>query len=132
MLNRHNPMKVLISLFVSLFLASSLNTIDSSKIRFGSVKAYNDKGGSVGLVDSKKVYGEIPAYKTIKKEKLKKGSARYNKLIGDATKVFKSSLKAVAKAESLNIVVEVGGVKDEPKTLDISQKIIDHINKAPL
>jgi hypothetical protein len=63
---------------------------------------------------------------------LKKGSARYNKLIGDATKVFKSSLKAVAKAESLNIVVEVGGVKDEPKTLDISQKIIDHINKAPL
>jgi len=99
--------------------------LDRAKVRCGNASKFDLKGkAAVGTVRSTDVYDEIPAYKTIKKEGLEKGSARYNKLIGKATKVYKAALKKVAKDKGYALIVEEGGISGYNNVTDATSDII--------
>lgn len=98
--------------------------VDASKVRHGKLAETDLKKDKVAVVDSKKIYLEIPAYKTLLKEKVKKGSARYIKLMEEATAVYRATLEKVANKESIKLIVEVGGVSGV-KTTDLTDAIID-------
>jgi hypothetical protein len=99
--------------------------LDRAKVRYGNVSKFDVKGtASVGTVRSTDVYDEIPAYKTIKKEGLEKGSARYNKLIRQATKDYKAALKKVAKDKGFVLIVEDGGISGYTHVTDATSDII--------
>lgn len=99
--------------------------LDRTKVRWGNASKFDVKGtATVGTVRSTDVYDEIPAYKTIKKEGLEKGSARYNKLIGQATKAYKAALKKVAKDKGFVLIVEEGGISGYTHVTDATSDII--------
>lgn len=104
-----------------LLIVSTIKGIDDTKIRYGSTTSFK-KGQTVAVVDSQKVYLQIKPYKTIIKEKVEKDSARWNKLMEEATALYKNAL---AKAGH-NLIIEIGGVDESlHKTADITQDIID-------
>ncbi len=80
----------------------------------------------MGVVDSKKVYTHIPAYKQIIKEKVEEGSARHYNLMLEATATYKKAIKTVAKKHDYVLVVEVGGISGY-KTKDITQTCINSL-----
>jgi len=98
--------------------------VDAAKVRHGKLAETNLKKDKVAVVDSKKIYLEIPAYKTLLKEKVKKGSARYIKLMEEATAVYRATLEKVANKKSIKLIVEVGGISGV-KTTDLTDAIID-------
>ncbi len=98
--------------------------VDAAKIRHGKLADVDLKKDKVAVVDSKKIYLQIPAYKTIVKDKIKKGSARYIKLMEEATALYRATLEKIANKESVKLVVEVGGVSGV-KTTDLTDAIID-------
>jgi len=103
--------------------------IDESKCRYGDVGSFKPKQGQkVGVVRSKEVYLEIPAYKTILKEKVKKGTARYNQLINEATVAFKKALGKVAKKGGLVLIMEEGGIQGYPTT-DVTNGVIRALSR---
>lgn len=105
---------------ILVILLSSPDGIDSDKVRYGNLKNFK-KGQTVHVIDSKKVYNKIPAYKTIIKKKLEKGSAEYTHLMLEATKLYKSTLGK----SGLRLIVEFDGVDESlHNTEDVTQKII--------
>ena len=100
-------------------------TIDESKIRYGSMKAFKE-GDRISVVDSKTIYKEIPSYKIIVKENLKEGSAIYQQLMSKATVVYKRALRAYAREGSFVLIVEKGGVSGYATT-DGTQGVIRKI-----
>ena len=106
-------------------LGLNLEFIDATKVRHGNYSEFDATAEDlVATVDSKIVYRAIPEYKTILREKLEEGSARYAILIRTCTRKFKAALKL--SQGSYVLIVEVGGVKDYPTT-DITQNIIKNI-----
>ena len=100
-------------------------SIDVSLIRYGKYSEFSaERGDSVAVVDSKKVYLAIPERQTIIREGVKKGTARYYKLTRICTDKYKKAIKAAAAGYVL--VVEIGGVKDY-KTTDITDNIINNL-----
>tara|TARA_R110002110_G_scaffold193493_1_gene402122 strand:- start:1577 stop:1975 length:399 start_codon:yes stop_codon:yes gene_type:complete len=113
-------------LLIACLLVSSPKGIDSTKVRYGKLSEFKE-GQKVYLVDSKKVYSQMAPYKTITKEKLKPGSARYNILISRCTTLYKATL---GKSE-YSLIVEIGGVdKTLHKTEDVTTKIISLLTPA--
>ena len=99
--------------------------LDRTKVRHGNVSKFDMKGTSVvGTIRSTEVYEQIPAYQTIQKEGLEKGSARYTKLIRQATKSYKAALKNVAKDKSYALIVEEGGISGYAHVTDATSAII--------
>lgn len=99
--------------------------LDRAKIRYGNAGKFDPEGTkTVGTVRSTDVYEEIEAYQTIQKEGLEKGSARYNKLIRQATKDFKAALKKVAGQKSFVLIVEEGGISGYAHVTDATSDII--------
>lgn len=99
--------------------------LDKTKVRWGDASKFDLKGtATVGTVRSTDVYDEIPAYKTIKKEGLEKGSARYNKLLAKATKEYKAALKKVGKDKGFALIVEEGGITGYTHVTDATADII--------
>lgn len=99
--------------------------LDRDKVRHGNASKFDAKGtAKVATVRSSDVYAEIPAYKTIQKEGLEKGSARYNQLIREATKAYKAALKKVAKDGSYVLIVEEGGISGYSHVTDATADII--------
>ena len=89
-------------------------------MRFGNLTTFK-KGQSVSVVDSKKIYAEIPYYKTIIKKNLKKGTAEYTQLMLKATELYKGTLGK----SGLSLIVEFDGVDTTlHKTEDVTTKII--------
>ncbi|MEW6742861.1 MAG: hypothetical protein AB1486_08880 [Planctomycetota bacterium] len=89
-----------------------------------------DKNGfsKAGTIDETKIFEEIPAYQTIKKEGLKPDTARYHFLLRKANEVFKAAVKKAAKDGGYDLVVENEGivVRDQ-KVPEITQAVIDAI-----
>lgn len=81
------------------------------------------------VIKRDKVFAEIPAYKTIKKEKLDKRSARYFMLLEQANKEFREKVKETAEKLGYDLVVEKGKIKAEPamKFPNITKDVIDAI-----
>jgi len=99
--------------------------LDRSKVRHGNAARFDAKGSAkVATVRSTDVYAEITAYKTIQKEGVEKGSARYNQLIREATKAYKAALKKVAADGSYVLVVEEGGISGYSHVTDATADII--------
>lgn len=79
-------------------------------------------------IEQKKVFDAIPAYQAIKKENVEKDTARYHFLIQEANRVFKETLKKVAKEKGFDLVVEKDGVKIPNQVIsDVTQDVIDAI-----
>ncbi|RMH01800.1 MAG: hypothetical protein D6702_10425 [Planctomycetota bacterium] len=99
--------------------------IDRSRIRYGNLADFDpEKGHKVATVRSTEVYTEIPAYKTIVKEGIERGTARWIQLMKEATAQFKKALKTVAATENYVLIVEEGGISGYPTT-DATTAIID-------
>jgi len=99
--------------------------LDRSKVRHGNVSKFDVEGAqTVGTIRSTEIYEQIPAYQTIQKEGLEKGSARYNKLIRQATKSYKAALKKVAAEKSFALIVEEGGISGYAHVTDATSDII--------
>ncbi len=100
--------------------------IDKAKVRYGNLADFDaEKGHKVATVRSKDVYKQIPAYQTIVKEGIEKGTARWNQLMKEATAQFKKALKAVATSGSYVLIVEEGAITGYDKTTDATTDIID-------
>jgi len=98
--------------------------LDHSKVRHGNPGDFDpEKGHRVSTVRSKEVYQAIPAYQTIVKEKVLQGTARYTKLMKEATRNFRKALKVAAGQGSFVLIVEEGGITGYPTT-DLTTEII--------
>ena len=124
---------VLLSAFMAGFPvaeATAVNSVDSSvkldhsKVRYGTPGDFDpEKGQKVATVRSKEVYRAIPAYQTIVREKVKQGTARYTKLMQEATQHFLKGLNAAVESGPYILVVEQGGITGYPTT-DLTAGII--------
>ena len=119
------------------FRARELATVDKDKVRYGEVSTFDSSDSSthkVGTVRSTEVYDETEQRKIIKREGIKQGTARYNQLMKEATKAYKSALKQVAGDKSLKLIVEEGGISgyddDGKKGLqfDVTSDVIAALN----
>ena len=89
--------------------------VNPKMVRYGNISHFNPKTqDKIGVVSSVKIYEELPSVITIKKQKIKEGSARYNELMIIATNNYKKILKAVAREKNFVLIVEYGGVRDYP------------------
>ena len=85
------------------------------------------------VLDRKKVFAQIPAIKTIKREKLEKNSARYTFLLQQANKVFRKTVSSVASDKGYDLAVERGGIKATKKGVripDITKAVIKALPKS--
>ena len=107
-------------ILISLLLLSSVKGIDADKVRHGNLVNFKE-GQIVNVVNSKKIYSEIPYYQTIIRKKLKKGTAEYTHLMLKATELYKGTLGK----SGFPLIVEFDGVdKTLHKTEDVTKKII--------
>jgi hypothetical protein len=109
-------------------MAQSEVRLDRSKVRHGNASSFDPAGtAKVATVRSTEVYNATPAGKTIKKEGVEKGSARYNKLIRQATSTYKAALKKVANGSNYVLIVEAGGISGYTNVTDATAAIISAI-----
>ncbi|MBC8369127.1 MAG: hypothetical protein H8E25_03945 [Planctomycetes bacterium] len=102
--------------------------LDRSKVRYGNANTFDPAGTKkIATVRSTDIYDATPAGKTIKKEGIKKGSARYNKLIRQATATFKTALKKVANSSGYVLIVEQGGISGYSNVTDATAAVISAI-----
>ena len=100
--------------------------IDRSKIQYGDFDLFDEKRmDKVGVMRIKEVYEEIPQYKTIKKEGVTEGSARWQQLMQEATESYKQALKTVAQGTYV-LLVEEGGVTGY-STTDVTKDLIKQV-----
>jgi hypothetical protein len=78
----------------------------TGKVLVGDAKSFR----SVGVVDRRKVFEEIPAIKTLRAERVSKDSARYHFLLYEANRRFQRALDKAATKAAVDLVVESGGV----------------------
>ena len=133
-------MKVaLLVLFTALFAVPSLALatdsglifqevrLDHAMVRHGNPADFDaSKSPRVATVRSKEVYMAIPAYKTIQKEKVQKGTARYTQLMQTATQTYRRALKASADKGNYLLIVEEGGISGYTTT-DLTTGIIQSL-----
>lgn len=98
--------------------------LDRDKVRYGDASAFDAKrGDKVGTVRSTEVYEAIPAYKTIKREGVTEGSARWQQLMREATESYKGALRTVAGNQGLVIIVEEGGISGYANVADVTAAV---------
>ena len=98
----------------------------TGRVFFGNKNTFDpSKKGAVATVRPTDVYRQIPAYKKIVEDEIEKGSACWNKLMEEATRVFKGAIKKVGKGHYV-LIVEEGGISGYPVT-DITSRVIDAI-----
>ncbi len=99
--------------------------LDRDKVRWGDPAKFDPKDEKpVGTVRSREVYEAIPAYKTIKKEGIREGSARWEKLMREATRDYKRVLRTVAAERGLVLIVEQGGIRGYGPVQDVTAALI--------
>ena len=100
-------------------------TLDRDKVRYGDASTFDaKKAHKVGTVRSTAVYEAIPAYKTIKKEGIQEGTARWQQLMREATEAYKAALRKVASDNSFVLIVEEGGISGYEHASDCTSSVI--------
>lgn len=100
-------------------------TLDRDKVRYGDASSFDPKKGlKVGTVRSTEVYEQIEAYKTIKKEGVQEGTARWQQLMKEATAAYKAALRKVAGDNSFVLIVEEGGISGYEHASDCTASVI--------
>lgn len=133
---------VLVTISLGLFAAQALTAspqdtvgalqvdevrIDRAKIRFGDIHRFDPaKNHRVGTVASSRFYEATDPVKTIRREHVEKGSARYKQLMKEATTIFKRCLEQVARENSLVLIVEAGGIEGYPSS-DVTSLLIQKV-----
>ena len=91
------------------------NDRGGSPIRHGALGDFNaERGDAIGEVDSRKVYLAIPSYQAIRKENVRRGSARWAILMQEATSAFSYALGRAARSSHCVLVVEKGSIRKVP------------------
>lgn len=107
------------------FAAQDGVTLDRDKVRYGDASAFDPKKAQkVGTMRSTEVYEQIEAYKTIKKEGVQEGTARWQQLMKEATDAYKAALKKVAGDHSFVLIVEEGGISGYEHASDCTSSVI--------
>ncbi len=65
---------------------------------------------SLGVVERKAVFLQIPAYQTLVRERLSRTNPRYHFLLRQANDAFRAAMTRVAVQNGVDLVVETGGV----------------------
>lgn len=100
-------------------------TLDRDKVRYGDASTFDaKKAQKVGTVRSTEVYEQIEAYKTIKKEGVQEGTARWQQLMKEATAAYKAALRKVATDNSFILIVEEGGISGYDHVSDCTSSVI--------
>lgn len=87
-----------------------------SPVRRGNLGGFSAKrGDSLGEVNSKSVYLAIPSYKTIREEKVRRGSARWAQLMREATAAYNEALNQASRGANCVLIVEKGSAKRIPE-----------------
>jgi len=103
-------------------------TLDRAEIRYGDASSFDaSKAHKVGTIRSKDIYEEIPAYKTIKKEGIVEGTARWQQLMKEATESYKKALKKIASDNSFILIVEEGGISGYEHVSDCTALVISSL-----
>ena len=88
-------------------------------VRRGTLGDFNaERGDAVGEVDSRKVYLAIPSYQTLRKENVRRGSAKWAILMQEATSAFSYALGRAARSSHCVLVVEKGSTRRIPSIPD--------------
>ena len=99
--------------------------LDRDKVRYGNDSTFDAKAKlKVGTVRSTEVYESIPAWKTIKKEGVQAGTARWQQLMAEATEAFKAALRTVASNNSYVLIVEEGGISGYEQVSDCTAAVV--------
>ena len=99
--------------------------LDKNLVRWGNPANFDPaKKALVGTVRTKEVYRMIPAWQLIQKEKVKKGTARHEVLMREATAVYERALGRAAKARNTVLIVEQGGISGYASVADLTGAII--------
>jgi len=99
--------------------------LDKNLVRWGNPANFDPaKKALVGTVRTKEVYRMIPAWKRIQEEKVKKGTARHEVLMREATAVYERALGRAAKARNTVLIVEQGGISGYASVADLTGAII--------
>ncbi len=79
----------------------------------------------------KRVQKATPEWKTIKSERVKKGSARYDLLISEMNSRINTEGASVAQDESRDCVVRTGDIKDAggQTVTDLTDAVIDELDR---
>ena len=64
----------------------------------------------IATVDRREVFSAIPAYRTLRREKLTKRDARYHFLLRQANEAFDTAVRRLCKAHGVDLVVAQGDV----------------------
>jgi len=122
----HKAIALVSCLSLGFFALHDPQAVITGRVYYGLKDEFDPlRNPAVAVVDSKKVYREIPSYKVILKEGIKKDSARYAQLMYHATLVFKSAVIRVAEGH-YHFVAEKGGVSGYP-TKDITKKLLEEV-----
>jgi hypothetical protein len=65
----------------------------------------------VGTVDRAALFPLVPAFKELRRTRVPKDSAQYHFLLYEANRQFQQALVRAAKVDSVDLVVEAGGVR---------------------
>lgn len=99
--------------------------VDKERIYYGNP----EKGVSnPAVIDSSKIFNNIPAYKKIVDEGLTPKNPKYWILMEEANKVFKASLKKTAKKLKVDLIAEIGAIEIKGKEItDITDEVIEKL-----
>ncbi|GAB4142793.1 MAG: hypothetical protein Fur0037_10120 [Planctomycetota bacterium] len=85
-------------------------------------------------IDEAKVLEATPEWQTIKTEGVRKGSARYRILMGEASKRIRMAVREVATSSGKDLVVRSGDVADArgKNVTDITAEVVERLSQNPL
>ena len=85
--------------------------------------------GQIEGFDAATVFEKIPEYQEIRKRGLKRDDPEYWVLLNKANEKFYKAVKKVAEENKYDVVVEKGAFKFESTPPDVTQKVIDALDK---
>mgnify|MGYP005864708083 CR=1 FL=1 len=111
--------------FVFLTICSTYSLNLDTDVYYGKVKGAEKPAEVVAI----KVFEQIPEYQEIKKKKLKEDDPEYWVLLAEACRKFYSAVKKVATKNEYDCVVEKGKYEFKETPPDITQEVIDALEK---
>ncbi|MEM7201289.1 MAG: hypothetical protein AAF628_13540 [Planctomycetota bacterium] len=105
--------------------AQGIVTVDKAVVLYGSTSNTSRPAS----VDLEKVRKETPEHETIRSERVRKGSARYQLLTANMHKRIKKAAKEAAKEDGHDCVVREDDVDDDRglNVVDLTDKVIEHL-----
>lgn len=90
--------------------------------------------GAPAAIDEDRVRDATPEWQTIQAEGVRRGSARYNLLVGEMDKRIRAAVRAAAAEKGNDLVVRSGDITDAKgkAVADLTADVIGKLNMTPL